>query len=228
MTTKNTNAVENYLKRLVILNDEALPIKPLALSKSLGVSPAAVTEMLKKLADDGLVTHSPYQPISLTTKGLSIGQGMVRRHRIWEMYLHQILGFPWDKVHQEAELLEHASSDELIDKLEELLNFPKYDPHGDPIPDKNGKMPKKKLSSPLSKIKENTRVQVIRVSDYDDEFLNYIHQIGIQLGTILVIQKIRKFDHSFEIMIDSQDQFHILSEFTAHHIYVQPIKESKS
>ncbi len=143
---------------------------------------------------------------------------MVRRHRIWEMYLHQILGFSWDKVHQEAEQLEHASSDELVNRLEEVLGFPQYDPHGDPIPSKEGVFPKEIKCIPLSKCIVGEHVTVVRVSDFDTSFLNYIDTLGIQLQLSLVVAEVRAFDHSCVIQIGERRES--ISEFTAQHIFV--------
>ncbi len=210
---------ENYLKLIFNLQqNHPGAVKPLLISKSLEVTPPAVSEMLKKLADEHYIEYIPYHGVKLTKKGLIQGQNMVRRHRLWELYLHKILGFPWDKVHQEAELLEHASSDDVINKLEEVMGFPEYDPHGDPIPSKEGIFPKALASLPLSKCKVNDSLKVVRVSDFDNEFLHYIDTLGIQLQQHLVVEDIRSFDHSFLISIGSRKE--TISEFTAQHIFV--------
>jgi len=127
--------------------------------------------MLKKLAKDGLVDYKPYKGIQLTAEGESYARNMVRRHRIWEIFLTRIVGMPWDKVHEEANRLEHSSSDDLINRMEEMLDYPEYDPHGDPIPSKSGKMPKLKKHRPLSDLNEGESGRVIRVNDFDQKFL---------------------------------------------------------
>ena len=217
---------ENYLKLIFNLQRESgEDVKPQSISKNLSVSAPAVSEMLKKLAAEKYIEYAPYQGIRLTKKGLSQGQNMVRRHRIWEMYLHQILGYSWDRVHEEAEQLEHASSDELIDRLEKALGFPKYDPHGDPIPSKNGVFPKEIKCIPLSHCKAGDEVTVVRVSDFDTEFLHYIKSIGIQLQLDLSITEIRSFDRSFGVQFLGKKES--LSELATHHIFVV-LKRRKS
>ena len=131
-------STEDYLKAIFNLQQvDSGTVKTLAISERLKISPAAVSEMLRKLSDKGLVNHAPYRGVSLTKKGVQSGRNMVRRHRILEMYLYKVLDFPWDQLHEEAERLEHAASDALIDRLEEKLRFPKFDPHGSPIPERS-------------------------------------------------------------------------------------------
>lgn len=210
---------ENYLKLIFNLqHSEKGEVKPLLLSKHLEVSPPAVSEMLKKLAQEKYIDYVPYKGVKLTPKGLIQGQNMVRRHRLWEMYLHKVLGFAWDKVHEEAERLEHASSDDLINRLEEALDFPEYDPHGDPIPSKEGIFPKAISSVPLSTCKAGDIVKITRVSDFDNDFLHYIDTLGIQLQQRLVVQEVRSFDRSLVIQFNQKTES--ISEFTALHIFV--------
>lgn len=212
---------ENYLKLIFNLQQtEKGGVKPLSISKHLDVSPPAVSEMLKKLAQEDYIHYVPYRGVKLTKKGLIQGQNMVRRHRLWEMYLHKVLGFPWDKVHEEAERLEHASSDDLINKLEEAMGFPEYDPHGDPIPSKDGKFPKAISSVPLATCKAGDPVKVIRVSDFDNDFLHYIDTLGIQLQQRLTVEEVRSFDRSLVIKFNNKTES--ISEFTALHIFVIP------
>ena len=212
-------STENYLKIIFKLQQiEKGGVKPLHLARTLDVSPPAVTDMLKKLSEERFVDYTPYHGVKLTKKGMIHGQNMVRRHRLWEMYLHKMLGFPWDKVHEEAERLEHASSDDVINKIEEVLGFPEYDPHGDPIPSKEGVFPKAISSVPLSKCKVGEALKVIRVSDFDNDFLHYIDTLGIQLQKFVVIKEIRSFDHSLLISIDGRVES--ISALTASHIFV--------
>ena len=140
---KNSLSKQDYLKAIftLCLTDDKKTVKVGELSKRLDISPAAVTEMTGKLVDDGMVTSAPYKGLTLTKKGIAFGKNMMRRHRLWETYLCQELNFPADKVHDEAERLEHACSDELINIIDEKLGFPKKDPHDNPIPDRNGNIP---------------------------------------------------------------------------------------
>jgi DtxR family Mn-dependent transcriptional regulator len=146
---------------------------------------------------------------------------MVRRHRIWEVFLHQIVGLPWDKVHSEAENLEHSSSDELIDRLEEMLDYPEFDPHGDPIPKKNGMMPKGNLGIPLSNIEPGKLVKVNRVHDFDSSFLKYISKIGIELNKEITVLDSVQFDHSLIIEVDDKETS--ISNKVAANIFVSEV-----
>ena len=135
-------STQNYLKTIFsfCVSDPKRVVKVSEISKKLEVTPAAVTDMIRKLEGEGFVTSEPYRGLQLTKRGWDVGCNMVRHHRLWESFLYTELGLPWDKVHEEAERLEHACSDELINKIEEKLGFPKLDPHGNPIPDRHGKI----------------------------------------------------------------------------------------
>ena len=139
-------AAENYLS---IISNYLSPdgkIKPNIIASKLSISNAAVTDMMKKLAKEGLIVYTRYKGIELTVEGKNIALKIIRRRRIWEVYLYQILGMPLDKVYDEAGWLSHSSSDYVINRLEDLLNFPNYDPHGYPIPSKDGRIPKLKTN----------------------------------------------------------------------------------
>jgi DtxR family Mn-dependent transcriptional regulator len=185
----------------------------------LNVSNAAVTDMLKKLSNEGYINYEPYKGINLTQDGEVYAKNMVRRHRIWEVFLNQIVGLPWDKVHDEAHRLEHSSSDYLINKMEEMLDFPEYDPHGDPIPSKEGKMPRQKNCIPLSELNEGESGLVIRVNDFDEKFLNYISEIGINLDQSVLVQERRGFDNSIKILVN--DQFWNITKKLAENVFVE-------
>ena len=133
-------STQNYLKIIFSLSQNQIGtmVKVSEISKKLNISPAAVSDMVKKLEHAGYVKSLPYKGLSLTKTGWKIGCNMVRHHRLWEAFLHSELGIPWDEVHDEAERLEHACSDTLINKIEEKMGFPKFDPHGNPIPDRHG------------------------------------------------------------------------------------------
>ncbi len=179
-------------------------IKANLIAGKLQVSNAAVTDMLKKLSKDGLIKYERYKGIKLTKDGENYARNMVRRHRIWEVFLNQIVGLPWDKVHDEAHRLEHSSSDELIDKMEEMLDFPEYDPHGDPIPSREGKVPVLRKHLPLSALKKDDTGKVIRVSDFDENFLLYLSELGIKLNELIKVTEKRSFDNSMMIMINDK------------------------
>ena len=196
---------EDYLSVIYKSSDSTGEIKANLIAEKLNISNAAVTDMLRKLSKEGYVDYKRYKGIKLTKSGEDYARNMVRRHRIWEMFLHQIVGLPWDKVHDEAENLEHSSSDELIDKLDEMLDFPEFDPHGDPIPDRNGKLPKGKKGIPLSAVEPGNLVKVNRVHDFDSSFLQYISKIGIELNKEISVVDSLDFDHSLLIKVDKKE-----------------------
>ena len=214
---------EDYLSVIFKHKDGKGEIKANVIADKLKISNAAVTDMLKKLSREKYIAYEPYKSVKLTPRGETYARNMVRRHRIWELFLHQVVGLPWDKVHDEAERLEHSSSDELINRLEEMLNFPEFDPHGDPIPDKNGILPFQKKSIPLSNMQERQKGIVIRVNDYDKEFLIYISEIGIELNKPLLVKEKRAFDNSMSVNIGKKN-FNISSTI-AENVFVELIDE---
>lgn len=195
---------EDYLSIIYKNKDVNGEIRPNLIAEKLSISAAAVTDMFKKMSKEGLIKYKKYKGITLTESGETYARLIVRRHRLWEMFLYQIVGLPWDKVHEEANNLEHSSSDILINRLEEILDFPEYDPHGDPIPSRKGKIPKLKKNIPLSDLNEGETAKVIRVNDYDRKFLNYISQLGIKLSIPITVKQKRDFDKSMEIEISSK------------------------
>jgi len=192
---------EDYLRIIFKHKNDEGEIKANLIAEKLSVSNAAVTDMIKKMSHEGYIKYQKYKGISLTNSGEVYARNMVRRHRIWEIFLNQIVGIPWDKVHDEANRLEHSSSDELINRLEEMVGFPEFDPHGDPIPSKEGKMPKQKNYVPLSKLNEGDSAIVVRVNDFDEKFLAYIAELGIKLNETVKLKEKRNFDKSMLIII---------------------------
>lgn len=213
---------EDYLSVIYKSADDKGEIKANQIAESLNISAAAVTDMLRKLSKDGYVNYKRYKGTKLTKSGEDYARSMVRRHRIWELFLHQIVGLPWDKVHNEAHNLEHSASDELINKMEEMLDFPEYDPHGDPIPDKNGKLPKTKSGVPLNSIEPGNKVKVNRVHDFDSGFLQYISKIGIELNKEITVIESLEFDNSILVKIDKKETN--LSSTVAANIFVTEVK----
>lgn len=213
---------EDYLTAIYRNLNDVGEIKPNLLASKLEISNAAVTDMLRKLSRDGFVDYKKYKSIKLTSQGESYAKNMLRRHRIWEVFLHQTLGMPWDKVHDEAEKLEHSSSDELINLLEEFLKFPEVDPHGYPIPDKNGKIKKSKSVIAITELKENDSANVIRVNDDVKNLLSYVTKIGITLGKKIVVKDKLEYDGSVLIKIESKEIN--LSNKIASNIFVEKIK----
>jgi len=216
-------SIEDYLSAIYKFQDESGSIKPNLIAGKLGISNAAVTDMLRRLSKEKYVNYEKYKSITLTEKGRSYAKNMVRRHRIWEVFLNQVVGMPWDKVHDEAHRLEHSASDELIDRMEEMLEFPEYDPHGDPIPSREGKVPKLRKNIPLSMLKEGEKGKVIRVNDFDEGFLVYIAEIGINLNEVIEMKALRNFDKSMVIEVSGKD--YSISRKIAENVFVELVKK---
>lgn len=221
-----TVSIENYLKALFILHRiQRGAIKTNLIASRLNVSSASVTEMIKKLSSKKLVKYSPYQGVELTKTGIERGRNMVRRHRILELFLHEILGIAWNKVHQEAEKLEHATSDMVINKMEEVLHFPKYDPHGDPIPALDGTMPELKGTDYLNTMQVGDEVELMRVVDDNDEFLSFLESVGIRLGVRLIVIDSLAFDHSMKVKVEGKEQ--ILSAYITKQLWVNLVNRKE-
>lgn len=210
---------EDYLSAIYKLRDEAGEIKPNLIAENLEISAAAVTDMLKKLNKDGYVRYRKYKGIKLTPKGERYAISMIRKHRLWETFLFETLGMPWEKIHNEAEKLEHSSSDELVDKLEEFLNFPEFDPHGYPIPDKAGNIPKQKQVIALSDMNKNEKGKISRISDFKSELLVYTKRQGLNIGEKIFIKDKLEFDGSVVININNKEVS--LSKKIASNIFIE-------
>jgi DtxR family transcriptional regulator, Mn-dependent transcriptional regulator len=173
-----SQAIEDYLKAIHFLHLTEKRVSTSAIAERLGVAQASVTGMIKKMAEMKLVEHSPYQGVELTTAGEKIALEIIRHHRLLELYLAEAMGYSWDKVHDEAEKLEHVISEEFEDKIDEFLGRPTADPHGAPIPTKDGQMPAVTCFV-LSQAEAGDRVVVRMVSDRDPEKLRYLGKIGL-------------------------------------------------
>ncbi|MES2139953.1 MAG: metal-dependent transcriptional regulator [Bacteroidota bacterium] len=193
---------ENYLKAIYkLIEQEGDVVSTNAIAEKMSTKAASVTDMLKKLSDKKLINYQKYQGVTLTSKGEKVALTIIRKHRLWEMFLVEKLDFKWDEVHDVAEQLEHINSDKLIEEIDKFLNYPKVDPHGDPIPDAKGKLnvPKSHL---LSKFKKNDVCIMTGVVDHSTAFLQYLDRSGISLGTEIKIKEIIEFDHSLQITIN--------------------------
>lgn len=191
----NSLTEENYLKTLFNLAQENGEVSVNELSKELGIKMPTVTSMMKKLAEKKLVNYESYKPLKLTEKGRREAALVIRKHRLTEMFLVDKMGFGWEQVHSIAEQIEHIHSPEFFDKMDELLGFPKYDPHGSPIPDKHGKMEWVHYSR-LSDCKIGESVKLVAVTHSSDEFLKFLNTRELKLGTRLKIKSIETFDAS--------------------------------
>lgn len=191
---------ENYLKALFALSNETNAVTVNELSKNLGIKMPTVTSMMKKLADKKLVNYESYKPLSLTEKGKREAGMIIRKHRLTEMFLVEVMSFGWEEVHEIAEQVEHIQSPVFFEKMDRMLGYPKIDPHGSPIPDKNGRMewkPYKKLSD----CKPGNDVKLVAVLNSSVEFLKYLNSRQLKLGTKLKIKSKESFDGSMMVSI---------------------------
>lgn len=209
---------ENYIKAIFHLQREDGTVTTNELANELKTKPASVTDMMKKLKTKKLLHYQPYQGFRLSSEGNKVALTIIRRHRLWEYFLAEKLKFSWDEVHAVAEDLEHVSSKKLIDKLDEFLGFPRVDPHGDPIPDMNGKIETSK-QIPLTELPLNRSAVVCHVSDQSTEILDLLKHKNISLGTKLEVKKKFDFDGSMEIKI--RQQLFTISEQLAKNIFVR-------
>ncbi|MEJ2903279.1 metal-dependent transcriptional regulator [Pedobacter panaciterrae] len=206
---------ENYLKIIyhLSLNTESA-VQTNAIAERIQTKAASVTDMIKKLADKKLVDYKKYQGVKLTESGKNAAINIVRRHRLWEVFLVEKLNFKWDEVHDIAEELEHIKSPELIERLDEFLAFPKNDPHGDPIPDKNGKLDNTVFIK-LSKLKTGDKGLIMGVSEHSSVFLQHLEKVGLTLGKQIRITEITDFDGSVELSIENK-QINVSREVAKH------------
>jgi DtxR family transcriptional regulator, Mn-dependent transcriptional regulator len=208
---------ENYLKTIFHLQEDGGNVSTNALAEKLQTKPASVTDMMKKLSGKGLLNYTPYYGFSLSNDGKRTAIFIIRRHRLWEYFLSQKLGFSWEEVHQLAEELEHVSSKKLIDRLDEFLGFPSYDPHGDPIPDSKGKITSRN-NLPLTLLPKNTPAEVCQVTNQSAEMLELLKHKSIGIGTQLEVRKFFPFDQSLELKIKAKTV--TISEQLAKNIFV--------
>lgn len=204
MSTELTNAEENYLKAIYKLSLIAIgKISNVELAGILKLNPPTVLEMVRRLQKKNLLRYNKKTGIILSEKGKKKAIQTIRKHRLWEVFLHEKLGFRWDEVHQIAEQLEHVQSDELLKRLDKFLEYPKFDPHGDPIPNANGKLTEHS-GIPLSKSNSVKIHTVVGVKNNDDSFLKLLGTNKIQLGSQIKIMNTEDFDQSMKIKIDKK------------------------
>lgn len=209
-------SIEDYLKNIYSAKQSSGKVTTSHLAEKLSISSAAVSEMISKLSKSGYISNTPYKGFELTGKGEKIAVNLIRKHRLWEVFLVKHLKYPWDKVHAEAERLEHSSSDELIKKLEVFMSFPKFDPHGEPIPDINGNI-EVCNDFQLSKAETGNSYTIKRVSD-ESEILAYLSKIGLKLNDKVKVLERINFDNSIQIQNKSLKLF--LSEKLSNCIFV--------
>ena len=217
---KNSNSEENYLKAVFYLTYKSSEgASTSSLAKRLKTQASSVTDMLKKLADKGLLNYKKYQGAILTTKGKKIAIEIIRKHRLWEVFLVEKLNFKWDEVHDIAEQLEHIHSKELIKRLDSFLEFPGFDPHGDPIPDEKGQIRERAESILLVDLGQGESGIIIGVKDSEDRFLRFLEKQTLLLGT--KVNVLEHFDYDDSVQLKVNDLEKTISKKVARNIIVE-------
>lgn len=214
-------AEENYLKAIQMLSDSTTSkISTNDIANMMNIAAPSVSDMLKKLASKKMISYEKYYGVKLSKQGESIALSLIRKHRLWEVFLTQKLSFAWDEVHDMAEQLEHIRSDELINRLEKFLGNPKFDPHGDPIPDAKGNIQIRKQIQ-LNELRKNERAVIVGVKDTGVVFLKFLDSIQLSLGTKVQMKSIVEFDQSIVIKLHDNREL-MLSHLVAQNIFVSP------
>lgn len=212
--------VEDYVKVIYSLTEwQSAPVTTSVLADRLSLAASSVTEMVKKLVASGLVTHVPYGAIELTAQGRALALRMVRRHRLIETWLVRSFGYSWDEVHDEAEVLEHAISDRMLEAIAEKIGHPTRDPHGDPIPDAGGRLVRPDAEL-LSEVPDGFAGRVVRISDRDPDLLRYLESKSIRVDTPLGVVGRRPFGSSVLIRLPGSDSEFELGDAAAASIWV--------
>ena len=216
-----SHAVQDYLKAIYKLEHDLEAdgsVNTSVLSEQLKVSPASTTNMVKKLAEMKLVAHTPYKGFVLTEAGVKIALEVIRHHRLLERYLADTLGYSWDEVDAEADRLEHVISEELEDRIDKALGFPTTDPHGDPIPTKDGNI-EKRPTKRLSDVEAGRTVVIQQVSDDSSEMLRYMEGLGLRPSATIEVKERAPFNGPMLVQVDASDE-HSIGLEVAGHIYV--------
>jgi len=198
----NSFTEENYLKAIFKLGNKTEGGVPTnSIAEALNTKASSVTDMIKKLSDKKLINYKKYQGVTLTETGKKIAVSIIRNHRLWEVFLVEKLNFKWDEVHDLAEDLEHIKSKKLTDQLDAFLEFPKYDPHGDPIPDKDGNIHQHQNIT-LSDLKVTEKGIVVGVKEHSKSYLNYLESTSLVLGAEIKVTAVVDFDQSMSITVN--------------------------
>lgn len=221
-----TGPVEDYLKVIYELERSGRPAETNAIADTLGIAPASVSGMVRRLADQGLITHERYHGARLTPNGRRAALRTLRRHRVIEAYLTSALGYSWDRVHDEAERLEHAASDELIDRMAMAIGEPETDPHGAPIPARDGTLPQERGLQPLSTLDVGASARVERVSDKSGERLRYFAELGIVPGATVTITAREPFEGP--ITLEIEDARRSVGPAIASQVLVAPLTKRRA
>ncbi len=217
-----TRSVEDYLKAVYSLTARGEAASTSSLAEALAVQPASVTGMVKRLAESGYVEHARYHGVRLTETGTREALRIIRRHRILETYLHLQLGYSWDDVHAEAERLEHAASEELIDRMAAVLEYPSHDPHGAPIPTRAGDIEASNFAT-LDEVDPGATVQIRAVQDEDPERLRYMEALGLTPGALLTVVDHAPYDGSLTVALADVPGTEVIGSDLAAKIFVAPV-----
>ena len=215
----STQTEENYTKVIYQLASGKEWINTKELAENMGIRPSSVTDMMQKLDSKGVVSYRKYKGVKLTSDGEKLALDIIRKHRLWEVFLYRKLGFSWDEVHDIAEQLEHISSSELVRRLDQYLDFPRLDPHGDPIPDDKGKIkrPKRKL---LSDCVEGNQGQLVGVKDSSVDFLRFLEDRKLTLGIGLEVRSVHHFDSSMDLVLVDSGKVLNVSDRVTKNLYI--------
>jgi DtxR family Mn-dependent transcriptional regulator len=215
-----SQAEENYLKAIFkVTEKDRKSANTNSIAEILSTSPASVTDMIKRLAEKELVNYQKYKGVSLSPSGNKISTDLIRKHRLWEVFLVEKLDFSWEEVHEIAEQMEHIKSDMLIEKLDKFLDFPKFDPHGDPIPNAQGKFTLRNQYA-LDVLNEGETGILVGVKNHKTSFLNFLNDLNIKLGTEFKLQKKIEFDRSIKVLIDNKQEL-IFQRTITRNLYVK-------
>ena len=215
-----SQAEENYLKTVFKLSEKTEgSISTKSISLEMNTAAASVTDMLKRLSEKGYVLYEKYKGVRLSEKGQKLATGLIRRHRLWEVFLLEKLNFAWDEVHDIAEELEHIQSEKLINRLEAFLGYPKYDPHGGPIPDKDGKITVRQQIL-LSEMKTGEKGVLVGVQEESTPFLQYLNRVNLRLGTAVEIKELFDYDSSVSIIINDDVEV-IISNKVSQNLFIK-------
>lgn len=221
MKVVNSHVEENYLKALYHIALKKGNVTVNELSKQLHIKMPTVNSMMKRMLEKGYIHYESYKPIQMTDLGMLTAALIVRKHRLAEMFLVEKMGFTWDQVHDIAEQMEHVTSNLFFDKMDELLNYPKFDPHGSPIPDKEGHISYVQ-SHKLSELSAGQHVKVVGVIDSSESFLKYLTSRNIQIGSELMIVSVEEFDGTMYCRMGKQDEM-VLSQLVAQKLMVESL-----
>lgn len=202
-----THTEENYLKAIFKLSEEVgnKTATTNAISSEMNTAAASVTDMLRRLSEKTLINYEKYKGVTLSEKGKAVATSLIRKHRLWECFLVEKLHFDWDEIHDIAEQLEHVNSDELVSRLNNYLGNPRFDPHGDPIPDENGNMPVREQIS-LLRLKPGQSGKLTGLQEGSDPLMSYLKKNNIGIGTKITVIEYHEFDESLLVKIDDNQE----------------------